>query len=93
MEYRVVIWDPFQQNPKDELEEVQHQTVRYVMHICQQTASVIQMLHQLQWEILETRRRLVNLIMLYKIVNNVVDTQTDQLIRPTRAKHAHKFKH
>ena len=58
---------------------------RYVMHIYLQTASVTQMLHQLQWEILETKKRKINLIMIYKIVNNLVDIQTDQLRQHTRA--------
>ena len=73
MEYGVVIWDPIQQNLKNELEKVQCQAARYVMHIYLHTASVTEMLHQLLWETMETRRRNINLIMLYKIVNNLID--------------------
>ena len=62
MEYGAVIWDFIQQNLKDELEKVQHRAARYVMHIHLHTASVTQMLHQLQWETLVTWRRKSNLI-------------------------------
>ena len=79
MEYGAVLWDPIQQNLKDELEKVKCWATRYVMHIYLQTSIVTQMLYQLQWETLETRRRKIYLIMLYKIVNNLVDIQTNQL--------------
>ena len=79
MEYGALVWNPIQQNLKNELEKVQHQAARYVMHTYLQTDNVTQMLHQLQWETLETRGRKINLIMLYKIVNNLVDIQTNQL--------------
>ena len=67
MEYGAVIWDPTQQNLKDELEKVQRRAARYVMNIYLQTSSVTQMLHQLQWETLKTKKRNIKLIMLYKI--------------------------
>ena len=76
MEYGAAMWDPIQQNLNDELEKVQHWATRYVMHIYLQTASVTHMLHQLQSEPLETRMRKFNPIMLYKIVNNLVDIRT-----------------
>ena len=60
------------------------------------TSSVTDMLDHLQWESLEARRCKLQLTMLYKIVNNIVDIDKDLYLTPattrTRASHSKKYR-
>ena len=55
-------------NDKNSLEKVQQCAARYVKGIYTYDASATQILHELQWESLESRRDQSRLIMLYNIL-------------------------
>ena len=55
-------------NDKNALENVQRRATRYVKRIYIYDASVTQMLNELQWESLKSRREQSRLIMLYNIL-------------------------
>ena len=68
LEYAATVWSPYLINDKNTLEKVQRSAARYVKGIYKYDASVMQMLNELQWESLESRRDQSRLIMLYNIL-------------------------
>ena len=67
LEYSSSVWDPHHQKYKDQLEMVQHRAARFALGIYNQ-GSVTNMLHQLEWETLEDRRRKARLNMFFRIL-------------------------
>ena len=57
------------------LEMVQRRVARFVTNNYDRTASVTQMLHSLQWDTLEARHNNLHAVLLYKIINKMVDIQ------------------
>ena len=57
VEYACTSWDPHQQNNIHRLEMIQRRAARYVKNRFHNTSSVSDMLHQLEWESLEYRRK------------------------------------
>ena len=72
VEYTSTVWDPYTKHNRDRLEMVQCRAARYVLDRYERTASVKEMLKQLDWETLELRRRKARLTMLYKMHYNLV---------------------
>ena len=74
---------------------VQTRAARYVTNIHHNRSSVTDMLDQLGWESLDTRRSKLQLTMLYKIVHDLIDILAAEYLTPstsrTRASHSHKF--
>ena len=54
---------------------VQRRVTRFVTNNYERTTSVTQMLHSLQWDTLEARCNNLHAILLYKIINKMVDIQ------------------
>ena len=73
VEYASTVWDSYTKHNRDRLEMVQRRAARYVLHHYERTASVKEMLEQLNWETLELRRRKARLTMLYKMLYNLVE--------------------
>ena len=75
------------------LEMVQHRAARYILHRYERTASVKEMLEQLDWETLEQRRRKARLTMLYKMHYNLVEIDHQKYLEPAgrSSRHMHKF--
>lgn len=80
MEYASVIWDPVTQSNINQLEMVQRRAARFVTGDYKTTSSVTSMLSQLNWDTLQERRRIAKVIMLYRIVNNLIEIPTTHLI-------------
>jgi hypothetical protein len=59
--------------------------LRFVMNNYRQTSSVISMMSQLGWEELGLRRARIKTILLFKIVNNLVDIPPEPFLIPTGA--------
>ena len=68
LEYAATVWSPYLTNDKNTLEKVQRSAARYVKGIYTYDASVTQMLNELQWKSLESRKDQSRLIMLYNIL-------------------------
>ncbi|XP_070183866.1 uncharacterized protein [Littorina saxatilis] len=79
LEYACTAWDPSSQKNIAKIEAVQRRAARYVLHRHRNTSSVGEMLQTLQWPSLEQRRRTSRLCMLYKITNNLVKVNCDEL--------------
>ena len=75
LEYTCTVWSPYHQHNIAKLEMVQWRVARFVTNNYDRTASVTQMLHSLQWDTLEARRNNLRAILLYKIINKMVDLQ------------------
>ena len=56
IEYACTVWSPYHQQNVLKLEMVQQQAARFVTNNYNRSASVTEMLHQLQWDTLEARR-------------------------------------
>ena len=95
VEYASTVWDPYTKHNRDRLEMVQRRAARYVLHRYERTASVKEMLEQLDWETLELRRRKARLTMLYKMHYNLVEIDHQKYLEPagrsSRHMHMHKF--
>ena len=78
------------------LERVQRKAARFVCNDYSMYSSVTNILNRMHWSTLQIRRENLRLIMIYKIVNNLVEIETgNSLIKndlPTRG-HLNRFKH
>ena len=72
LEYCSSVWDPYEKQHKEKLENIQRRAARYVLNKYHRTASVTTMLDTLEWLSLEDRRKKARLSMLFKIKNNLV---------------------
>ena len=73
IEYASTVWDPFTQENQNKIEMVQRRAARFVCNNYSREASVTAMLDELGWRSLKQRRTDQRLIMLYKIVNNLIE--------------------
>ena len=96
LEYCCSIWCPFQKDDIRKIEMVQRRAARFVLNRYHNTSSVSDMLDELRWTSLETRRQNCQLSLMYKIVHNLVDVPADQFLVPaygrTRSNHSYKFR-
>ena len=70
------MWNPVRDGNKClrvKLESVQRKAVRYVFNDWRKTSSVSAMINNLGWPLLEEKRKILNLLMLHKIINQKVD--------------------
>ena len=82
LEYCSSVWNPHTADLSTKIEQVQRRAARYVSNDYQQKSSVTAMLQKLQWETLESRRTKGQLTMLYKTLNDLVDIQPAEYVRP-----------
>ena len=83
LEYCSTVWHPWQKYLIYKIEQVQRSAARYVCNDYNYTSSVSQMLNNLKWQTLEQRRNISNVVLLYKIQNNLVWVDHHHLT-PTR---------
>ena len=95
LEYCASIWSPHTHKYSHKLEMVQKRAARYCTNRYHNTSSVTDMLQDLNWETLESRRTKLQLVMMYKIINDLVDIPCDAYLTPattrTRAIHSKKL--
>ena len=82
IEYASTIWDPFTQENQNKIEMVQRRAARFVCNNYRCKASITTMLDELGWRSLKQRRAEQRLIMLYKIVNNLVEVDLSKELIP-----------
>ena len=71
--YCASVWNPNQKDLIQKMEMIQRRAARYVSDRFRNTSSVSSMLDALQWEPLESRRTKIQLTLLFKIKNDLVD--------------------
>ena len=69
MEFSSVVWDPCYNVDVDKLEKIQRRAARWVISDYNRTSSVTQILNQLSWPTLRTRRKISRLQLLHKILH------------------------
>ena len=86
LEYCASIWNLHHKQSIQKLEMTQRRAARYTTNNYTTTSSVNEMLQQLKWETLESRRTKIQLTMFYKIVNNFVDIPADHYLTPSKTR-------
>jgi len=91
LEYCCSVWDPNEKGLIDKLEMVQRRAARYVLGRYHKRASPTQMLEELGWASLRTRRRNMKLAMLYKINHSLIaiDGRDHNILPSTRPSSRH----
>ena len=97
LEYCASIWNPHTAQAKHKIEMVQRRAARYTTNRYRNTSSITDMLEDLSWDTLESRRTKIQLTMLYKIINNLVDIPAEDYLTfnssRTRSAHSKKLRH
>ena len=95
LEYCASVWNLYNKQAINKIEMVQRRAARYATNRYRNTSSVSDMIDDLEWETLESRRTKIQLTMFFKIVNDLVDIpSSDYLIlanSKTRANHSKKM--
>ena len=88
LEYCSPLWDPATGVMKNKLEQVQRRSVRWVYNKYQygprhpNAKTPTEMMRELEWVSLETRRRWAKLVLVYKMLNNLVNMSYRSLLIP-----------
>ena len=93
--YASVVRSPYRIGLINQLESVHHRAARFVFQDYRHTSSITNMLHILQWPTLEKKRIASRAIMMFKIINALIDIPVKPPIftpnnLPTRG-HQQKF--
>ena len=95
LDYGSTVWDPHFQCDIDKLESVQRRSARFCTADYSRFSSVTSMLEKLEWPQLKKRRENMRLTMLYKINNELVSIDKNNLSPAentnTRSNNNHKF--
>ena len=78
LEYGAIAWNTHIQNNIDTLEKMHRSAARFVVHDHRRTTSVTHIQSKLGWQTLETRRLHQQLVFLYKIKYNLLNTSLPQ---------------
>ena len=96
LDYCATVWNPHQKDQVRKVEMVQRRAARYATNRYRNTSSVGSMLDELGWETLENRRKKLQLTLIYKVVNDLVDIPCHQYLTPmttrTRSTHTKKYR-
>ena len=97
LEYAAPIWHPYHETQIGHVEKVQRTAARWTCRRWRNTSSVGDMLDDLEWPSLETRREQSSLAFFYKIHTGTVDLDKDKYLTPapnlrrTRASHESQY--
>ena len=73
VEHGTSIWDLYTSDNAHKIKMVQRRAARFVLNDYRQSSSVSQMLNQLQWQTLSERRAHAKCILMFRIVNHLVE--------------------
>ena len=95
-EYGSAAWDPYYDKDIQKLERVQRKVARLCAGNYNPYARVTEMLRELNWETLTTRRKTARLSFMYKRSHNLTDFSVEAHLKPnnerrTRGSHAFRF--
>ena len=88
VEYCSSIWDPHHKTHVQQIEGIQNRAARFVFNDYSRFSSVSSMKAQLGWENLQARRKTCKVVLLYKVINCLVDLKIE--LRPSVV-HPEKF--
>ena len=95
LEYCASTWSPYTTSGKHKLEMVQRRAARYVTNRYHNTSSVTEMQQEIDRKSQESRRAKIQLTLLYKIINDLVDISAPFYLTPattkTGANHTEKY--
>ena len=96
LEYGSAAWDPYYKKDIQKLERVQRKAARFCAGNYNPYAGVTEMLQELNWETLATRRKTARLSLMYKLSQNLTDFSVAAHLKPnnerrTRGSHAFRF--
>ena len=97
LEYAAPIWHPYNETQVGQVEKVQRTAARWTCRRWRNTSSVGDMLDELEWPSLETRREQSSLTFFYKIHSGTVSLDKDKYLttapnlRRTRASHESQY--
>ena len=95
LEYCATIWSPHHKTMIRKVEMVQRRAARFTTNRYHNTSSVTDMLEELKWESLESRRHKHQLTMLFRIIHHLVDIKAEDYLHPAkilpRSNHNIKF--
>ena len=97
LEYAAPIWHPCHETQNGQVKKVQMTTARWTCRRWRNTRSVGDMLDELEWPSLETRREQSSLTFFYKIHSGTVSLDKDEYVTPapnlrrTRASHESQY--
>ena len=83
VEYAATVWDPPTKTSISKVEAVQRRAARFCHGDYRRTSRVTPMLQNLGWEDLKTRREQSKTIMMYRIVNNLIDIPAERYLTHT----------
>ena len=92
LEYCSSVWDPYTQKDIDRIENIQKQAARFVTNTYSKTpGTVTNIMSELKWNTLESRRQTSRLTLFYKMVNNYVAINPSQYLTPytRQSRHYH----
>ena len=94
LEYCASVLSPYTATGKQKFEMVQRQAARYATNRYHNTRNVTDMLQDLDWEFLESRRVKIQLALLFKVIQDLVDIPAAAYLTPasTRTKACHTKK-
>ena len=96
LEYGSAAWDPYYDKDIKKLERVQRKAARFCAGNYNHHANVTEMLKDLSWDTLATRRKTGRLSFMYKLTHNLIDCSAENHLKPnnerrTRGSHDFKF--
>ena len=89
LEYTCTVWDPYTQGNIHKLEMVQRRAARFVLGRYNNTSSVGDMLSELGWTSLQTRRQALRLCMMFKIHKGLVAMDAKEFMTPLHRRSRH----
>ena len=92
VEYAAAVWDPHTDREIKAIQAVQRRAARFCLGRYRRTSHVSDMLEELQWPTLKSRRKASGLTMLFKIVNGLVKISAQSLKAPLRRSRHHHSK-
>ena len=91
VEYTSTVWDQHTQRNIQQLEMVQRRAARYVTNRNKNRSSVSDMLHGLNWQSLQDRRKDARLCMMYKVDRRLVAIKKDKRLISQKRKTRNRF--
>ena len=80
LEYAATVWDPSTKTGINKVEAVQRCAARFCHNDYRRTSSVTSMIQHLGWEELQHRREQRKTIMMYRIVNDLIDIPAENYL-------------
>jgi len=80
IEYAAIVWFPYTQRNIYAIEMLQRKAARFVCSDFARLSSVTSMLEHLGWDTLEQRQNQLTLLMLYKIINQLVEVSHNHIL-------------